>query len=92
MNKYFGSCWLHNGIVANAFCSLVKCIKRNVIIGFFIYNILVQIFKKFVYHDAFLVLLVIYLYEKYTFTKYFNQCNNQDISNLEIISIGYNDA
>ena len=52
MNKYFGSCWLHNGIVANAFCSLVKCIKRNVIRGFFIYNILVQIFKKFVYYDA----------------------------------------
>ena len=48
MNKYFGSCWLHNGIVANAFCSLVKCIKRNVIIGFFIYSILVQIFKQFV--------------------------------------------
>ena len=39
MNKYFRSCWLYNGIVANAFCSLVKCIKRNVIIGFFIYNI-----------------------------------------------------
>ena len=51
MNKYFGSCWLHNGIVANAFCSLVKCIKRNVIIGFFIYSILVQIFKQFVYND-----------------------------------------
>ena len=46
MNKYFGSCWLHNGIVANAFCSLVECTKRNVIIGFFIYNILVQISKK----------------------------------------------
>ena len=89
MNKYFRSCWLHNGIVANAFCSLVKCIKRNVIIGFFIYNILVQIFKKFVSR---IIGIIIYVYEKYTFTKYFNQCNNQDISNLEIISIGYNDA
>lgn len=79
MNKYFGSCWLHNGIVANAFCSLVKCIKRNVIIGFFIYSILVQIFKQFVYNDT-------------TFAKYFNKWNNQCISNLEIISIGYNDA
>ena len=89
MNKYFGSCWLHNGIVANAFCSLVKCIKRNVIIGFFIYNILVQIFKKLVSRISG---IIIYVYENYTFTKYLNQCNNQDISNLEIISIGYNDA
>lgn len=36
--------------------------------------------------------IIIYVYEKYTFTKYFNQCNNQGKSNLEIISIGYNDA
>ena len=89
MNKYFGSCWLHNGIVANAFCSLVKCIKRNVIIGFFIYNILVQIFEKFVFR---IIGIIIYVYEKYTFTKYCNEFNSQDISNIEIISIGYNDA
>ena len=84
MNKYFRSCWLHNGIVANAFCSLVKCIKRNVTIGFFIYNILVQISR--------IIGIIIYVYEKYTFTKYCNEFNSQGISNLEIISIGYNDA
>ena len=76
MNKYFGSCWLHNGIVANAFCSLVKCIKRNVIIGFFIYIILVQIMRM----------------RNTMFIKYFKECNNQSTSNLVLISIAYNDA
>ena len=86
MNKYFGSCWLHNGIVANAFCSLVKCIKRNVIIGFFIYIILVQIFKKFVYYDAIMRM------RNTMFIRYFKECNNQSTSNLVLISIAYNDA
>ena len=76
MNKYFGSCWLHNGIVANAFCSLVKCIKRNVIIVFFIYIILVQIFKKFVYYDD--------AYEKYNVYKIFQRMQQSKYIKLSI--------